>query len=62
MKKAFKKRAENVKSLLASRNIAGGVSVKLNTEKPRKGCFEIIANGETVISLLDMPRPFKVRS
>lgn len=30
----------------------------INAEKPRKGCFEIVANGVTVVSLLDMPRPF----
>ena len=30
----------------------------VNEEKPRKGCFEVTVNGETALSLLDMPRPF----
>jgi len=34
--------------------------VKMNEEKPRKGCFEITANGEVVISMLNMQRPFTV--
>lgn len=29
------------------------------TERPRKGCFEVRVDGEVVLSLLDMPRPFK---
>ena len=33
-------------------------AVVINGEKPRKGCFEVKANGKTVRSLLDMPRPF----
>ncbi|GLT85141.1 hypothetical protein SLE2022_033390 [Rubroshorea leprosula] len=37
-----------------------GVMVKLNPDKPRRGCFEIREEGgETFISLLDMKRPFK---
>ena len=32
--------------------------VVINEEKPRKGCFEVVVNGETTLSLLDMPRPF----
>lgn len=32
--------------------------IKINEEKPRKGCFEVRVNGEAAISLLDMPRPF----
>jgi len=35
-----------------------GTDVVINSEKPRKGCFEIKANGAVVLSLLDMPRPF----
>lgn len=35
-----------------------GAEIKINEEKPRKGCFEVSVNGETVVSLLDMPRPF----
>ena len=32
--------------------------VSTNSEKPRKGCFEVKANGDVVVSLTDMPRPF----
>jgi hypothetical protein len=32
----------------------------MNEEKPRKGCFEITANGQVVISMLNMQRPFTV--
>ena len=32
--------------------------MKVNEEKPRKGCFEVSVNGDVVLSLLDMPRPF----
>ena len=35
-----------------------GAKVVVNEEKPRKGCFEVTVNGETALSLLDMPRPF----
>lgn len=35
-----------------------GACVTINAEKPRKGCFEVKANGTTVVSLTDMPRPF----
>jgi len=35
-----------------------GVQVKINEEKPRKGCFEVSVNGDVALSLLDMPRPF----
>jgi len=35
-----------------------GVHVERNTEKPRKGTFEVVANGKTVVSLEAMPRPF----
>ena len=36
-----------------------GTQIKINEEKPRKGCFEISVEGKgTVLSLLDMPRPF----
>jgi len=35
-----------------------GISVSINPEKPRKGCFEIRVKDQKVISLLDMPRPF----
>jgi hypothetical protein len=36
-----------------------GVTVSLNPEKPRRGCFEIREEGgQTFISLLEMKRPF----
>jgi len=35
-----------------------GAVVKVNEEKPRKGCFEVSVGENTVLSLLDMPRPF----
>ncbi|EKX37054.1 hypothetical protein GUITHDRAFT_116780 [Guillardia theta CCMP2712] len=35
------------------------ISVEINPEKPRKGCFEVrLGNGDKIVSLLDMPRPF----
>lgn len=53
----FKTRAFKVKEGLE--NGVPGVVVKLNPEKPRRGCFEIREEGgETFISLLDMKRPF----
>ncbi|KAK9699669.1 hypothetical protein RND81_08G188200 [Saponaria officinalis] len=37
-----------------------GITVLVNPEKPRRGCFEIrLEGGQTFISLLDMKRPFK---
>jgi hypothetical protein len=39
-------------------------NVEVNTDKPRKGCFEVTvreggeAVGKPIVSLLDMPRPF----
>ena len=50
---AFKTRAAAIEKALA-----GHAVVKVNGEKPRKGCFEVRVNGKAVISLLDMPRPF----
>lgn len=35
-----------------------GAKVVINSEKPRKGCFEVTANGAVVLSLTDMTRPF----
>uniref|UniRef100_A0A2P2IPV2 Selenoprotein H n=1 Tax=Rhizophora mucronata TaxID=61149 RepID=A0A2P2IPV2_RHIMU len=55
---SFKKRAEQVERGL--RDAVPGITVLLNPDKPRKGCFEIREQGgETFISLLDMKRPFK---
>ncbi|KAF7817192.1 fasciclin-like arabinogalactan protein 3 [Senna tora] len=54
---SFKTRANHVKEGL-EKSVAG-ITVILNPEKPRKGCFEIREEGgEKFISLLDMKRPF----
>ncbi|CAL5206406.1 unnamed protein product [Lathyrus oleraceus] len=57
--KSFKTRASQVKEALESSE--SDVVVKLNPDKPRRGCFEIrLEDGDkTFISLLDMKRPFK---
>lgn len=55
---SFKTRAFKVRDDLEKG--VSGVTVKLNPDKPRKGCFEVRKEGgETFISLLDMKRPFK---
>ncbi|KAL7001858.1 hypothetical protein U1Q18_003008 [Sarracenia purpurea var. burkii] len=55
---SFKARAIQVKNGLE--NGISGIIVLVNPEKPRRGCFEIREEGgETLISLLDMKRPFK---
>ncbi|KAG5225070.1 selenoprotein [Salix suchowensis] len=54
---AFKTRAIQVQDGLLS--AFPGISVLLNPEKPRRGCFEIREEGgETFISLQSMKRPF----
>ena len=54
---AFKTRAAKVeKFVLAARS---DVQVEINPDKPRKGCFEVRVGDTKVISLTDMPRPFK---
>ncbi|CAJ1972179.1 unnamed protein product [Sphenostylis stenocarpa] len=54
----FKTRANLVKERIEKADC--GVSVILNPEKPRRGCFEIRQEGgKKFISLLDMKRPFK---
>ncbi|KAK4365347.1 hypothetical protein RND71_016705 [Anisodus tanguticus] len=55
----FKIRAVKVKEELE--NGVPGLEVRVNPEKPRRGCFEIRVdgeNGEKFVSLLDMKRPF----
>nr|XP_016482213.1 PREDICTED: selenoprotein H-like [Nicotiana tabacum] len=55
----FKIRAVKVKEGLE--NGVPGLEVRVNPEKPRRGCFEIREvgeNGEKFVSLLDMKRPF----
>ncbi|KAG4931164.1 hypothetical protein AAZX31_17G189800 [Glycine max] len=56
---SFKTRANQVKKGLEKADI--GITVILNPEKPRKGCFEIRqeGSGKKFITLLDMKRPFK---
>ena len=54
---SFKIRAEAVKNGLES--AVTGITVVINPEKPRRGCFEIRqSGGEVFVSLLAMPRPF----
>ncbi len=36
-----------------------GVQVAHNLEKPRKGAFVVTVRGKAVLTLLDLPRPFK---
>ncbi|CAN4077773.1 unnamed protein product [Withania somnifera] len=54
--KQFKIRAVKVKEELESG--VPGLKVRVNPEKPRRGCFEIRVDGEKFVSLLDMKRPF----
>lgn len=54
----FKMRANLVKEGLEKAGC--GITVILNPEKPRRGCFEIRQEGgKKFITLLDMKRPFK---
>ncbi|KAL2318286.1 hypothetical protein Fmac_032162 [Flemingia macrophylla] len=54
----FKMRANLVKEGLEKAGC--GISVVLNPQKPRRGCFEIRQEGgKKFITLLDMKRPFK---
>ncbi|PWA97895.1 hypothetical protein CTI12_AA024890 [Artemisia annua] len=53
----FKIRGVKVKNDLEK--AVAGITVLINPEKPRRGCFEIREEGgKTFISLLDMKRPF----
>ncbi|KAF5801714.1 hypothetical protein HanRHA438_Chr06g0260541 [Helianthus annuus] len=53
----FKVRAVKVK--LGLEDAVSGITVLVNPEKPRRGCFEVREEGgKTFISLLDMKRPF----
>ncbi|KAL4182168.1 hypothetical protein AMTRI_Chr12g241200 [Amborella trichopoda] len=55
---SFKERALKVEKGL--KEAVPDVNVKINPEKPRRGCFEIRdENGQIFISLLSMSRPFK---
>ncbi|BBG95407.1 selenium-binding protein [Prunus dulcis] len=55
---SFKTRANQVKGGLEKG--VPGITVLINPDKPRRGCFEIREEGgETFISLLGMKRPFK---
>lgn len=54
----FKTRAIKVKEALE--NDISGITVLVNPEKPRRGCFEVREEGGDIfISLLDMKRPFQ---
>lgn len=54
---SFKKRAIEVQNGLE--NGVPGITVLLNPDKPRRGCFEIRSeDGEKFISLQDLKRPF----
>ncbi|XP_068649421.1 uncharacterized protein [Aristolochia californica] len=54
----FKRKSEEVKKGLEDG--LPDIMVRINPEKPRRGCFEVREDsGETFVSLLDMPRPFK---
>ncbi|KAL9227201.1 hypothetical protein vseg_002923 [Gypsophila vaccaria] len=54
----FKVRAQQVQKGLEES--IPGITVLINPEKPRRGCFEIRQEGgQTFISLLDLKRPFK---
>ncbi|KAK2453028.1 selenoprotein H [Trifolium repens] len=56
--KSFERRAIEVKEGLEKSDV--DVILKLNPEKPRRGCFEIRQDGGKVfVSLLGMKRPFK---
>ena len=48
--------AQFVKGVEAKRS---DVKVVVNQEKPRKGCFVVSVDGKPLVSLLDLPRPFK---
>ncbi|KAK1408618.1 hypothetical protein QVD17_40547 [Tagetes erecta] len=53
----FKVRAVKVK--LGLENALSGITVLVNPEKPRRGCFEVREEGgKKFVSLLDMKRPF----
>ncbi|PQQ05785.1 protein FAM9A-like [Prunus yedoensis var. nudiflora] len=55
---SFKTRANQVKGGLEIG--VPGITVLINPDKPRRGCFEIREEGgETFISLLGLKRPFK---
>jgi len=53
----FRSKANKLEKLL--KKSVPGVCIERNTERPRKGTFEVVANGETMVSLEAMPRPFK---
>ncbi|KAJ7298647.1 hypothetical protein O6H91_04G015800 [Diphasiastrum complanatum] len=56
---SFKTRALKVKEELARR--IEGLRISINPDKPRKGCFEVRSEeGIKFVSLLGMPRPFKL--
>lgn len=55
---SFKRRANEAKAGLEKS--VPGISVLINPDKPRRGCFEIRAeDGKAFVSLQDLKRPFK---
>lgn len=52
----FKRKAVELETALRKAGFTGDVSV--NSDKPRKGFFEVKANGAVIVSLPSMPRPF----
>jgi len=53
----FKVRTAKVERALAAA-LGDAVEVRVNPERPRKGCFEVRSGDKVLLSLLDMPRPF----
>ena len=48
---AFKTRAAKLEGILKS----AGISVSINPEKPRKGCFEVFRSKRDASALVDWP-------
>ncbi|EDQ86497.1 uncharacterized protein MONBRDRAFT_28163 [Monosiga brevicollis MX1] len=53
----FKRSAAKLETLVKDQH--PDAQIVFNSEKPRRGCFEVTVNGNVVVSLLEMPRPFK---
>ncbi|GAB5372791.1 hypothetical protein AAMO2058_001695100 [Amorphochlora amoebiformis] len=52
----FSSRAKKLEKLI--KKAISSTHVEKNTEKPRKGAFEVLVNGEMMVSLTEMKRPF----
>ena len=53
----FGQRAAELESAIKS--AVPSASIERNREKARFGTFEVVVNGDVVLSLVAMPRPFK---